>query len=274
LMQIHACSADAAAQLVQEAADDGMTTKEFYRRIQARISPRMLVDKSPAYALDATALRKAERDFQDPLYIHLVRHPNAVVESFVENHIDQVLYLDPHRFEARVLAEAVWTLSHRTIIDFLRDVPPQRQHQIRFEDLVADPGAAMRALCSGLGLPFDEQLLRPYDGLEAKMVDGVHPESAPMGDPSFVQHGKIRAEIADRWRDTHRDDLGESTWELAEDLGYRRTPGDQPPVGRQDDRRRRMLAQLRARRVGRRAEVASDGGGDAAGARERRSGDE
>ena len=132
----------------------------------------------------------------------------------------------------------------------------------------------MRALCSGLGLPFDEQLLRPYDGLEAKMVDGVHPESAPMGDPSFVQHGKIRAEIADRWRDTHRDDLGESTWELAEDLGYRRTPGDQPPVGQQDDRRRRMLAQLRARRVGRRAEVASDGGGDAAGVRERRSGDE
>ena len=37
--------------------------------------PRILVDKSPSYALDPAVLRKAEVDFEGARYIHLVRHP-------------------------------------------------------------------------------------------------------------------------------------------------------------------------------------------------------
>ena len=35
----------------------------------------MLVDKTPSYALDPAMLRRAEEAFEEPLYIHLVRHP-------------------------------------------------------------------------------------------------------------------------------------------------------------------------------------------------------
>ena len=54
-----------------------------------------------------------------------------------------------------------------------------------------DPTAQMEALCRRLGLAFDPAVLQPYDRLDGKMVDGVYPESAPMGDPGFLAHGRI-----------------------------------------------------------------------------------
>jgi amino acid adenylation domain-containing protein len=244
MMEIHACSADVAEEMMQSAEDEGLTTKEFYRRIQRWIAPQMLVDKSPAYALDPAALQKAERDFREPLYIHLTRHPYAMVQSFVSNRIEQVLYLEPHPFQPRQLAEMVWTISNQTVLEFLRDVPEGRQYRLRFEDLVTDPEHAMRALCRQLGLPFDHQLVRPYEGLESKMVNGLHPESTPMGDPSFVTHGEIRNDVADRWLGVQDDDfLGDVTWQLAELLGYPRTTSPASPATAERSRRRLLLQQ-------------------------------
>ena len=191
LMEVEGLAADDAKAAVRAAEAEDLTTKAFYRRLQDAVRPRILVDKSPSYALDPGALRKAEADFDRPLYIHLVRHPAPMIDSFERHHMDQVLYLHEHPFGARQLAELVWTLSHRTITSFLDTVPQDRWFRLRFEDLVRDPAAQMEALCGALGLEFDPGLVNPYDGVDTKMVDGVYPESAPMGDPGFLAHGRI-----------------------------------------------------------------------------------
>lgn len=261
LMDIHSCGPDDAEQIMRSAESEGLTTTELYRRIQQWIAPRILVDKSPAYALDPIALRKAEQDFREPLYIHLVRHPYAMVESFVRNRIDQVLYLEPHPFDSRRVAEMVWTISNQTILDFLGEVPAHRQHRLRFEDLATGPEHSMRALCSQLGLTFDQQLLRPYDDLESKMVDGLHPGSTPMGDRMFMLHGEIRSDIADRWRRELEDDfLGDVTWALTEQLGYRRTQTPTRAARSADGSRRQLLVnQGQKRRAARRLPWRHDG---------------
>jgi len=84
-----------------------------------------------------------------------------------------------------------------------------------------DPAAQMEALCRRLGLAFDPAITQPYEQLDAKMVDGVYPESAPMGDPGFLAHGRIDPSAADAaGRSAPTVPLGAPTREVAARLGY------------------------------------------------------
>src|SRR4029079_2360718 len=124
------------------------------------IRPRLLVDKSPSYAMDPAALRRAESDFDRARYIHLVRNPVPMIESFIRHHMDQVLHVDEHPFTPRQLAELLWTLSHRNVVEFLAAFTRARWVRARFEARVTAPEAQMETLCRSLGLPFDPAVLR------------------------------------------------------------------------------------------------------------------
>jgi amino acid adenylation domain-containing protein len=224
LMEVHGISAEDAMAAMDAAESEGLTTRQFFRRLQEAVHPRLLVDKSPSYALDPAALRAAELEFDGARYIHLIRHPVTMIRSFERLHMEQVLYLDEHPFSPRRLAELVWTVSHRNITEFLDTVPRDRWFRLRFEDLVREPRPRMEALCAGIGLDFDPSLLQPYTGLEDKMIDGVHAESAPMGDPGFLAHRRIDPAAAELPSETA--DLGDVTWDLAERLGYSRPAPD------------------------------------------------
>jgi hypothetical protein len=227
IMELRKCDADQAKAIMQDYQDRQFTTKDFYRQLQQWADDRLLIDKSPHYALDESALRKAEQDFEDPFYIHLVRHPYPMVRSFENQHMDQILYLKEHDFSTRQLGELVWTVSHQNILTFLQQVPPARQQRISFEQLTQHPEPIMRDLCAALGIEFDWGLLNPYEDQHKKMVDGIYDASTPMGDVNFLRHQRIDPQVADRWKAVEQDDfLGEATWQVAQQLGYPRAqPG-------------------------------------------------
>jgi amino acid adenylation domain-containing protein len=251
LMEVRGCDAATAARLMEDCERQGLTTRAFYGLLQGWIGSRMLVDKTPFYALDLETLRVAERDFESPLYIHLTRHPYAMVRSFEEQHMDQVLRLGEHPFSRRQLAELVYTVSHQNILEFLKQVPGHRQVRMRFEDLVSRPRPVLEGMCEALGLPFHPALLDPYGDLERKMLDGVHGVSTPMGDTKFLEHRRIDPGVGEAWRGVEGDDfLGGVTWELAEVLGYP-APGRGEttlPEGGDGAPSRRDLRQARRRR--------------------------
>jgi len=254
VMDIERLDAEAAKATIHAAEAEGVTTKAFYRRLQDAIQPRLLVDKSPSYAMDPGALRKAEADFDGALYIHLVRNPVPMIESFIRHHMDQVLHIDEHPFTPRQLAELLWTLSHRNVVEFLTAVPRERWVRVRFEDLVTDPEAQMETLCRSLGLPFDPAVLRPYEGVESKMVDGVYPESAPMGDPNFLARGRIDPTTAQMGTEPAESlALGAPTLELAASFGY--DLGGNAGQGRRP-RRDSLARQRELRMSGRQRDVA------------------
>jgi aryl carrier-like protein len=253
LMECNRCDADQAKRLMEEYEAEDLTTKHFYRVLQAKIGDRTLVDKSPSYALDPKALRKAERDFRDPLYIHLTRHPYPMVRSFEEIHMDQVLFLHEHPYSVRQLGELVWAISHMNIVEFLEGIPQDRQVRIRFEDLVARPREVMEDMCERLNLEFHEDLLDPYKEKEGRMTDGIHAASTPMGDMKFHKHGSIQPEVADKLKEVATDNfLGDVTWSLAKTFGYE-PPGT--PVASSGVRRtiQARRARIRARRERREA---------------------
>ena len=200
---------------------DGLSPRSSTSGCRTGRENRVVVDKSPTYALDLDALRNAERGFESAATSIWSAIRLAMSRSFESYHMDQILFLRDHSWPGRTLGELVWTLSHRNILEFAEEVPADRLLRVRFEDLVANPRAVMTEMASFLGLDFDESLVRPYERLETKMVDGLHPESTPMGDTRLLERDRIDPDVVERWVRTGGESaLGEPTLRLARRFGY------------------------------------------------------
>jgi hypothetical protein len=215
-----AATAQEAMQRMEEAA---MTTQDFYRLIQEAIGGRILVDKTPAYAMDLEVLKRAEVMFEDPLYIHLLRHPCGMIRSYDEYRLAQIWTgRFDHPFSPRQLGEMVWVNNHENILTFLEGVPDERQFQLRFEELVKRPEEILGDMCRFMGLEYHSEMAQPYHEKERRMVDGIAPESRMLGDQKFaLKHQAIDPSVADRWMEEMTGDfLGPPAREVAERLGY------------------------------------------------------
>jgi hypothetical protein len=199
--------------------------------MQQWIAPRLLVDKTPDYAMDIEVLRRAEDIFESPLYIHLARHPLGMIQSYEKGRfILESPFRGRHSFTARQMAELTWLVSHRNITDFLRDIPAQRHFRLRFEDLVSTPEPILSRLCEWLEIPFAPTMTDPYQGGSERMTDGINPNSPQVGDANYYQHGRLNPDVAETWKQSFPEDfLSPLTWELAASLGYQ-NPFSTAPV--------------------------------------------
>ena len=202
-----------------------MTTKAFYRELQAPLKgERLLVDKTPWYIVDVDILKRVERDFVDPLYIHLVRHPLGMVRSYEESSMQRLLpptATQEGGYGSRELAELTWLLAQQNVRESAEDVPPGRWLQVRYEDLVVQPEAVLRRMCDFLGIAYEDAMVNPYDDMDRRMTDGVATASRMSGDLKFHLHNAINPDAAVRWRRFYSEDvLGRETRELAAALGY------------------------------------------------------
>ena len=162
------------------------------------------MDKTPDYAMDIEVLRRAEAIFEDPLYIHLARHPLGMIRSYEKGRfILESLFRGRHDFTARQMAELTWLISQRNITEFLREVPAHRQHRVRFEDLVTKPEPVLSGLCQWLEIPFAADMVDPYRGGSERMTDGIHPMSPQVGDANFYQHGRLNPDVAETWKSSY-----------------------------------------------------------------------
>lgn len=237
VMQLRNCDAQSAERLIEEAEQKRTSTQEYFRMLQDWAGGRLLVDKTPYYAARVETLERAERYFDSPLYIHLLRHPYGMIRSFEEAKLDQLWYprlvgeeaakRAPLSCDRRAYAEMVWLTLHENILRFLDGIPRQRQCRLRFEDLVRDPRHAMEALCAFLDLPFAPEMLEPQKDRRGRMTDGIHPVSRMIGDTKFHQHDGISRAVADLWQQCYEADfLSDRTFELASRLGYHETVAD------------------------------------------------
>lgn len=239
LKEIEAGQAEA---LMDELAAKGMTIKEFYTWILSLCSPAMLVDKTPSYTYHPDILEHAETLFSNAHYIHLVRHPYGMINSFEKAQMDQILFLKEHDYSSRQLAELVWIASHQNITSFLQKIPESRQSRVSFEQLVRNPDREIQNLCASLDIPFEPSVLNPYDAKEKRMIDGLHKSSRMLGDVKFHTHKGVDSEAAESWkRELKQDFLSDVAWDLAASLGYERevfhSRETMPPIIRLDSRK-------------------------------------
>jgi amino acid adenylation domain-containing protein/natural product biosynthesis luciferase-like monooxygenase protein len=246
LMEIHHCTLEE-AQAEMSALEAKTSVPDFYRVLQSAAAPRILVDKTPDYAMQPEVLERAESWFENAFYIHLVRHPLGMMRSFERGHfILESPYRGRHNFAERDLAEMTWQISHENILQFLSHIPSSRQHRLSFESLVQAPQPALQALCAALGLDFDAAMLDPYG--RGEMTDGVHPMAQQVGDHEFAKHRKLQSETADAWRSDYSEELlSARTLEIARQLGCLETASTKgqleaiPRVARDAHRQKRSL---------------------------------
>jgi amino acid adenylation domain-containing protein len=225
LVELLKCDADEAKRIIADFEAQDRTIKDLYRYILDLAGDRrLIVEKSTVYGHDPATLRRIEEDFENPLYIHLVRHPCAVIRSFQEAHTDRVLRFDAP-FPPRQLGELEWTLQQRNILSFLEGIPEDRRLRVTFEELVRDPASILSDVCSFLGVEEHPDMTDPYRNESKRMTGGLHQQSRVLGDYKFAQHGKLDPTVATRWKgEIDPASLGEPTLVLARELGYPDVP--------------------------------------------------
>ena len=196
-MELKGIDAQQSQALVEDLIEKDLSIERIYAMLLEQAGDRLLVDKSPTYAFHREILERAEALFADAKYIHLVRHPYAVIESFCRMRMDKLIGLetaDPDQ-----LAESIWTRSNQNILDFFAAIAPERHHLVRYEELVTEPSRVMQELCQFLDLGFDPSMLKPYEG--KRMTDGIYNQSLSLGDPNFRKHDQIDPSLGEAWKD-------------------------------------------------------------------------
>ncbi len=170
--------------------------------------PRRLVLKSPTHTCRIPTLLEL---FPNARFVHVVRDPHVVFPSTVN--LWKALYrshglqrptyqgLEEHVF-------ATFTHLYERLDQTRHLVPPEHFHEVRYEDLIADPVGQMRRLYEGLALE-DFENVRPR--IEQYLRDNADYQTnryPKLGD-------ELRAEIGRRWG------------AVIERYGYQRTGKDE-----------------------------------------------
>jgi len=222
LKHLLGCSPEEAQAQISEWERLDLSCKEVYLRLQRLLGDRLLVDKTPSYAYDLETLRRAEADFERPLYVHLVRHPCGMVSSYREAKLDLLLpaqVREGFALPRTQIAEAIWLISNENIFRFLEEVPDSRQYRLTFEHLLLEPQGEMERLSAFLGVEFQPEMLEPYREKRQRMTEGLHPNSRMLGDVNFHLHRGIEQQVAQKWRASlGEDSLSDLTRALAKRL--------------------------------------------------------
>ncbi|MEC4805692.1 MAG: hybrid fatty acyl-AMP ligase/type I polyketide synthase [Jaaginema sp. PMC 1079.18] len=225
LMALYDTDAPSARDLAAEMSRSDLAIPDVYAKLQHAAQPRILVDKSPTYALHRATLDRAEAWFEQPKYIHLVRHPYAAIESFTRLRMDKLMGQD--RGNPYILAEQVWHTCNANILDFSQTLEGDRYLLVYYEHLVKQPEKVMRQICQFLGIDWAEAAIDPYEG--SRMVDGTEANSLSIGDPNFRDRRQLDPSLADVWQTVKLPrPLGKKAKMLAQQLQYE-LPGDYSP---------------------------------------------
>ncbi len=228
VIQIYNCDYIKAGLIIQEFENSGLTVQDFYYKLQELVGNKLLVDKTTTYASNPEVLLRAEEYFEDAKYIHITRHPSAMIQSYLSSKLNEVFGAG-HNFNERENAELFWLINNQNVIRFLENIPNRRKYLLKYENLVSNPRKYMLEICDFLEIPFDEEMLDPYKDKYARMTDGIHPESHMVGDPRFREHKEIDSKLAKKWQVLPDNDyLSGITIKLSQELNYKISKTDIP----------------------------------------------
>ncbi len=133
---------------------------------------RLVGDKSPGYVREMATLHAL---WPEAKFIHLIRDGRDVWLSVAGwKKADRSVGQFATWTEDPVATTALWwERSVRLGREAGASVSATLYHEVRYEDLVADPGRECRAVCDFLGLSYDEAMLRFYEGRTRDLEPGL-----------------------------------------------------------------------------------------------------
>jgi len=189
-------------------------------------------DKTPVYVLHIGLLGSL---FPEARFVHIIRDGRDVTRSFLDGG-----WAD--RIEDAAL---YWRLQVTRGRKAGRRLGPDRYHEVRYEDLVAEPGATLETICAFLGMAFDPAMLRYQESARRWAAASSRPERH-----RNILHVPTEG-VRDWRREVSQHDLAiveHLTGGLLADLGYELSAGASSLNVRVDGGRR--WAGWQGRRIG------------------------
>jgi Sulfotransferase family len=119
-------------------------------------------DKTPGYVAHLPSIARL---FPEAVFVHVIRDGRDVAASF----------LDVGWATSAEEAARHWALRVRRGRRAGRALGPRRYHELRYEELVADPEPALRGVCDAVGLAFDAAMLDHRAGAAEVARTTSHP---------------------------------------------------------------------------------------------------
>ena len=155
----------------------------YFRQFQLQHAPgtSRWGDKTPHNVL---WMRELDAVFPEGQYIHIVRDGRDVVASYLK--LGWVSNLEE--------ACDWWSRRVRAALDYSRRNQPRKFIEIRYEDLVREPGRVTEKLCGFLQIAYDASMLDTHEATDRFRGDRARPELHPR-----LQQ-PINANAVGRWK--------------------------------------------------------------------------
>lgn len=175
-----------------------LSTAAVVRELCDRVSPLILLDKSPSYVRRRVYLQRILDGFPDARFIHLLRHPRGVCDSIMKSEVGPLTALflgaiDETDDGPTPDPQLLWLNSHLNILRFLEDVPPAQWMRIRGEDFLGNLEPEAAAVCRWLDIDDSAQSVEAMKHPEHSPFACLGPATARLGgDPTFLQAPHLR----------------------------------------------------------------------------------
>lgn len=228
IIKLKKCNEEEAQEYYEYFKSNDYTSQDIYDWFLSHSNETYLVDKSPTYCMNLQALQNAKKLNNDVRFIHLVRHPMAVIKSALNNNFDKLVrmincnaarairsasaelksdfvYFDKEKINASkhrgMITEGVWRDTNQNINEFLEGIESSRKLQIHYENLVDNPVAIMQTICQFLELDYQVKM-----NMSSEIFRYV---KETVGDPNFFKRNKIKNQNV-----FSTNDLTDKDWEI------------------------------------------------------------
>jgi hypothetical protein len=185
---------------------------DLYGQVRGK---RLVGDKSPGYVRE---LRKLHALWPSARFVHLIRDGRDVWLSVAAwKKADRTVgHFATWAVDAVVTTALWWERSVRLGREAGASLGPALYHEVRYEDLVADPARACGVLCGFLGLPYDAAMLRFHEGRAKKHEPGLPSKRAWLPPTSGLRDSRSQMPVEDHER------FEAVAGDLLDELGYPR----------------------------------------------------
>jgi len=224
------------------------TTGYVLELLGEKVSPRMIVEKSPSIVFQVGSLQRAQRMFPQSRFIHLVQHPQAYCRAVLAAVEDAMAHQGRIPPWLRQLAcfsaseadefsqehfefdpQQAWRVLNNNICEFLETMPQAQTLRVRVEDVVTSQDSTLGAIAEWLELRADDDAIEAMRHPERSPYACFGPVGARYGDnPLFLRSPILAAPPGDTdsldaplsWRQ-EGDGLLPEVRAIARQFGYR-----------------------------------------------------
>ncbi len=193
---------------------DARDGSDVLRELAEHLMPLGTIEKTPIEGMSEEeilpTLRRRFARFPRARYLHLVRHPMGYCRSQLE-HLTAMAsgspnpggmarryawICDPTTDPPTLDPQVLWHRVHRVILEFLSRIPVRQWHQVRAEELVAEPEKHLLELAEWLGIRADSRALEEMKHPERSPFACLGPSNARWGaDPKFFRDPRLRSRV-------------------------------------------------------------------------------